>query len=441
MSQLTVAELDKLSKDFFTNKRVLIIDPVTMTRASIRKFVESLGCASKDIQQSDNFVDGLEQIKKGKPQIVFCEFDLGNENAFKILQAHLELFPLRMKCCFTVYSSINSPTLTASLADSEVDVFIAKPFTLDTFKGQFFKALSIKLQGGKFDHILDQGRAELRAKDFDKAIEFGAQASEMNKTSPKPFSLMGLAYLGKSEKLKAQQHFELGLKNSPENFICLKNLVLLHMEHKEYRQAYDAAVVFTNHYSLPAEMLPSLMKAALANEKFHDIVNFHKIFMSLGEQADQTLLGPIIAAGLTLSGQWMLKNNNKAEGLDALAKAQKLGATRIGILKKLANVYLEFGQSNLAVTVFDQIEASGKLSANDLRLLELEIKAPTFPAPEVLRLARDALAHGIKTVFVYETLIKKNKEVGRSISAYEDLIEEAIRNFPEQKALFENIIK
>ncbi|MBT3980038.1 MAG: response regulator [Bacteriovoracaceae bacterium] len=438
---MTNQNAEEMAGKFFENKRVLIIDPSSTTRVSIRKFAESLGVKKQDISQADNFSVAKDLLQSEKPEVVFTDYRIQKVSSINFLEEHIKIFPNRIDTCFVVLSGQNSPSVTCQLAESEIDTFISKPFTLDLLKNKFISNLSHKFNPSEYHQLMDNARASYRAGEMEKAIETATFATEKSELPSGAYSLIGQIKLGQGKKDEAHESFEKGLEFQPDNYQCLKNTLILEFERKNYKLAYEMALMFVLNYSTPPSMLPFLMKAALANEKFVDIINFHKIFMDLDPDEDQVALRPAIAAGLTLTGQFYLKNDQEDQGLDALKKATILGDQRKNILKKITMVYVESGHTDEANKLFNLLEELPDLKPGELKDLELEIKCDHYPAGEVLQLASNALKNGAGTPRIHEIVIRKSIEVDRNADAINNAIENAIISFPEQKDFFRSLYK
>lgn len=96
-----------------------------------------------------------------------------------------------------------------------------------------------------------------------------------NNDSPETFNELGQYYLKKENKQKALFYFEKGLKINPTDFVILKNILLLHIDLKQYEEAKNKAENALNSY--PSQPILYLIHGVALNN------------LNEGSQAAETL--------------------------------------------------------------------------------------------------------------------------------------------------------
>jgi nitrogenase molybdenum-iron protein alpha/beta subunit len=82
-------DAEKRMKEFYSKKKAIVIDPSSVTRVSIRKFLVECGMENNSVEQADNINDAEKQIIEKKIEIVFCDYQINNRSAFELLSKHL----------------------------------------------------------------------------------------------------------------------------------------------------------------------------------------------------------------------------------------------------------------------------------------------------------------------------------------------------------------
>ena len=152
------------------------------------------------------------------------------------------------------------------------------------------------LEDGKTDEAVESMKIALQSpqvkpksklmvlSDFVKFVEENPKYEEAlveatsilsNNDSPETFNELGQYYLKKENKEKALFYFEEGLKINPTDFVILKNILLLHIDLKQYTEAKTKAENALNNY--PSQPILYLIHGVALNN------------LNEGSQAAETL--------------------------------------------------------------------------------------------------------------------------------------------------------
>lgn len=114
----------------YTHKRFLVIDDQPTARDSLRTIAQSIGAFS--VEFSVNYQDALYRIRQNTPDIILCDYMLGDSRSGQQLLEELRRFNLLPdECIFMMVTGEQSYEQVVSAVELVPDDYIIKPFSPD----------------------------------------------------------------------------------------------------------------------------------------------------------------------------------------------------------------------------------------------------------------------------------------------------------------------
>lgn len=114
----------------FRNKSALIIDDLSDARSSLRIILSNLGFTSAP--QVSNIRDALDKLRSFTPDIIVCDYYLGDEIDGQQFLEHLRINNLiSPSIAFVMVTAESSYARVASAAEYAPDIYLLKPFTAE----------------------------------------------------------------------------------------------------------------------------------------------------------------------------------------------------------------------------------------------------------------------------------------------------------------------
>ncbi len=422
---------------YMKTKKCLILEKVQMVRSSVSRTLQSMGALNSNISIFDNAADALEFMRENPCEIVIASDALTGRAGGEFYQFFCERAPSRMNNSFFLISSKSSPSLSLQIAILEIDGLIVRPFTLESLQKIVHEVLTPKIHPSDYEKNLDEAKVLLK-KDPAVAQEKLIHAITLSTRPLGAFYYLGVCYRQQKMREKAQHSFRQVLELDRHHYRSLEGLYEMAMEDNNVQLAYEIAGEMVEHYPVDANRLPEFTKLLLANQRFEELINLCKVFEVEEDFSECARLSA--AAGLALVGKHLVLHQMKEDGLRILDKALVLARERPRILANIASTLVMSEQFERAQKVLDSLSASEQ-EDEEVLLLLLEIKNHSEVPSKTLNFAYKLLERKIKTVRVYEIMLKNAFKIGRNIDAMEELVQEASYLHPHRKNFFQTYLK
>ena len=430
-------EVDPKIIKYFEDKTCLILEPSTSVRNTIRRLMKSLGLDNNRQTVVQNIAEAKGMILQDRPNFVISAFEINGKNSLELSDLHIQAYPNRMDAGFYVLSDNNSLSIASMILDLEIDAYYSQPFTFSTLQESFLKSLKFKVNPNKFWKTFEEGKELLHLDEMDKAEETFKSILSDNEESSIAYAYVGNIAESRNELDKAEEFFNKGIDLNPTSYNCLKGLSELCMKTKKYKKGYEVYHKMIENYPLNPSKIPDLTRLSIVNQKYEDILNYTEIFSGLEDKVEGIKV--YISAGLAICGKFMLNNDDREKGMDALMEAAKLSDGKMEILKSVISTLMNAGAKKKAKQVLENC-ANDNTSENEFKVLELSIIFETGTPDKAFSLGTNLINRGIKEQGVYEIVIQSSIKLGRSNDKTEDIVFEAIKAFPDQKEHFNKFI-
>lgn len=212
------------------------------------------------------------------------------------------------------------------------------------------------------------------------------------------------------------------------------------MTQKREAEAYEVVKKISMYFPSHPKRLYQIIKLTVALKAFEDLEDYYEAFCNLPiKEKDLTLH---MCAALVVAGKYFFsypggKPEGQGDGLRALSLLNKAAVSCGGtqnILKEIILILVERDFEEEARSVLARFDPADQFSST-YAVCETLVRAMSEPALAIVQLGLLHLSKGHKDPLLYETVIKKLKEIG-SQDRVNSLLFEARKNFPNYH--FEN---
>lgn len=422
------ADLDFVRK-VLAQKRVLVVDPTSSTRNSLRKIICDMGVPSAGMTAVDNFGDGLELLEKLSPEIVIVENDLNGKSGVDLVRRHLETSKNLLETYRGVTTSKATLALASYYAEEQIDCIITKPFTAQGISNAIAMAILQKAKASKIDRQVEESRQKLESGNLAGAMKELEDLLAANETSTSARYYSAVAKNRAKENDGALALLMHPIVEKTKHYRSLMLKVELHTEQNSYAKAYEAAKSLREKFPINPARVPLFVKLAVSQRDFVAIRDLANMAELMGESTEDVKMP--VSAGLVLSGRFLLQEGNEEEALKALRLAIVLSPLRPKIVRRALVAAIRAGHgkyydewtSKLPPSVLDHAEVQ-------CALLE-KVAHEDSPAATV-ELGNKMMQMGIEDPELYVLMIAKSREVGRKEGVIDELIEKAKCAFPNE---------
>lgn len=424
-------------KNFYSNKRALIIEDKKTSRGTIKRILTSFGIKVTNIDKAETISNAKEMLLERRFEVVFCNSIIREKDATFLIDHHVETFSNRSKVLFVLVSSPNSVAATCKILDSEIDDYIAEPFSSNSLTDSLIRLTKRKMNNSKSYLEYHKAKSFLISGDLENAEKSIDILKTKSDYADEALYLEGKLYLKHGDLETSLLFFEKAIELNSKHYLSLKELIKGYRELKESEKAYDTSKLLLSNYPINPANLPDLIRLSLLNKKYEDLINYSTFFHSLEEKCPS--IKTTIAASLVICGKFFFENDDNAQAIQTLLEAVKASSGKLSIIQNIVHILMKHGQVKIAYEVLMNFEP---LHGNDksYQILEIELCSLNNDVKTVLRKGLPLAQKGVVDRNLYIAVIKCSVKAKRNEQNISNLILMAIKHFPEDESYFNSLL-
>jgi DNA-binding response OmpR family regulator len=368
-------------KEFFSKERVLIVDDSSVSRISIARGLSELGAISTALSIAESFEVAQSLIASKSFTVLICELDLGSNSGLELIQALRKNSKLTFSAIIT---KNQSDAAYALAAENDVDIFLRKPFSMDSFKRAFESVI----------------RSRLNLLGDDQSIEFAIDVLQKTQNKKNIYDRLGYRALVNLYEALARE----GKK--ADAYLVLRRLVTT--------------------YPINPDRLNVAMRLSIETRHFDDVDEYYRFFLDTDSKSDELIRHTY--AALVSSGKASLREGNLSRTLERFKQASLTSGKRAHVLYEIVMALFEAGHYQEADSFLAAYPAHERQSLEFLTLDYL-VMSKLQPLHLVLQRGRELLKSKKANSKTYEILIEACKKAGHLAEA-ESLSLDASRHQP-----------
>ena len=320
--------------DFLEKERILISDPNASSRTGLAKALTDLGVKMSQITLAGGFDSAKQAVEDSKPTMIISDFNLGEMSALDLFE--LPSFSSRPidERISVIVTNNTSQAAIAQAAEGDVDVFIAKPYSLNSLKTALFKAVADKLEPSEYLKAIQEGKRHLISSDLDQALAVFESAAQLDYKPALAYFYQGYTHtlLGSALE-KAQESYSKGLEYNHIHYKCLIGLFEALLSQKKNQDAYVVLRRIIQNFPVNPNRLISALKLAITTGNYLDVERYHEVFVEIEIKSD--LLVRSICAALITVGKYLIRSGETEKALKLLQKAGVSAGGRTAFLSEI----------------------------------------------------------------------------------------------------------
>lgn len=199
--------------DEYKHLSVLIVDDVFNVRNMIRTMLKQLGFS--DFVEANDGYAAVEKLATNTVDVVLCDWNMPKMkgiDVLKFVRGHKELHHMP----FVMITGEMTEEIVAEAAETEVDAYLVKPFTMEQLGSKILQLLTSRKELTGIDAHLQRGRAYVTTKQFDKAKQEFEEALQLNPRSPRTMLEIGRLYEEQGNDSQAKEYYHRAVEVSPQ---------------------------------------------------------------------------------------------------------------------------------------------------------------------------------------------------------------------------------
>lgn len=371
-------------KKYLSKQRYLIADESGTSRVAIARCLTQFGVAVSQITLADSLEWAQQWMSMHDYDVLICEYEFGSRSGLVLLKKNDDALKI-------VMTRNQTDVAAAQAMEHGADVFITKPFTVDSFRAAFVRAVERRLNGESGPLFYD--------------IQPGPR----------------VASLQQAQNVKAQMREE---TQSAYNSIVGLYDALIEGGHKDL--AYQALSKVVKEHAPAPERLNSLFRLAIETRNFEDVEQYYDIFLKADEKSESMIRHA--CAALIIAGKAFLAQGDKPRAISVFRKAVISSAKKFSFIRAIVLSLVYAGEAADADTFLVSIAEHERNSRESL-ILNYFVQSKLAPIHVTLQRGRELLSQGIDDLSVYKSLIGACL-AARHFSEAESLAMDASRRWP-----------
>jgi CheY-like chemotaxis protein len=434
--KLDPEQLEKF-KAFIQSGKTMIVDTSASSRQRMASILSMMGARASDMLLVSSYDDAQEIMKSVTPKLILCDYMLDGKPGLDLLQMRRARDQESKGCLYALVTGNSSQSLVAQAAEEDVDTFILKPYTIDSFQKILLQAVIQKIHPSQYVMTIEEGKQFLSTGDFPRAQKCFEHAMTLE---PKP--ALACFYLGQLKMVQgaldlASNEFQTGLQFNGIHYKCLVGLYENLIKQNRLKDAYFVVRRLARFFPANPSRLSEVIALAIKTNHFDDMNEYYDIFKAMETRTDR--LVDHVCAGLNVYGKLKLIHGEVETGIKLFDQTSVSCAGRTKFLRYIIETLVQYEQGVQAEQYLVRFPLHEREGLNYL-VSEYLVQSLSEDADRMVHLGRSILSRnaGYGDPRLYSVLIEAMLDRGMNDEA-EEAMRKAISQYPEQRENFEGI--
>lgn len=430
-----MSDLNKALDEFLKDQFCLIVEPSPTFSASITACLHGFGLRGDRVRLAKTFEDAKKFIDEKKPKILITEYEVGQRFGLALIEAQ-EVHYGEMERISIIVTKNSSDSAVSEAAEEQVDAFILKPFSSDTFRDRVQDAFQRKIKPSDYVRSIREGKRDFDAKEFQAAEQDFSAAKGLHQKPALACYYLGQTLQAEGNVAGAIQEFRQGLSHNPLHYKCLIGQFEILMAERNYEAAYTMVHTIKANYPLTSHRLGQIFIAAVYTRNFDDLQGYFELFTRLDLRTPW--LNQLTSLALFTAGKFQIVANNLVRAMQFFDMALTAAARDIKFIEMVVDELVKVRAGDRAEQIVAKI-LPGDVGTPAHARISLKADMLTLPREQVIEKARKVVAEGHGSPDMYPELIRLMVAAGKDALA-ETLITKALEENPELRAALYQVL-
>ncbi|MGE0527646.1 MAG: hypothetical protein AB7G93_09205 [Bdellovibrionales bacterium] len=421
---------------FLGNQFCLIVEPSAAFSSNIQACLKSVGVAPTRILIARRYEDARRMIEAHKPCLLVTEYEVEKHFGLSLVELQEQVFkgPVRASMIVTRNSS---DSVVAEAAEEQVDAFLLKPFSVETFREKLLQVLERKANPSPYATRISEGKKLFEGKEFRKAAEIFASAKSLSDKPSLACYYTGSALLQQGDRAGALKEFQEGRKHQPLHYKCLTSEFDILVGEKRYAEAYALVPTIKDNYPLTPRRLSQIFICAVFTYKFSDLAVYFDLFCRLEHRPSD--LVKVVSMALFTAGKYFVEKNAMDEAMQMFDRGATVAGRSLAFLQKVVDELLKAKAYKEAQIVLGKALQSDR-GTPEYNRLGFRVDMFVLRKDQLIEKGRKLIMTGEGNPEIYEIVVKLMAEEGK-VTLAEAVINRAIADFPNMRAALYTILE
>lgn len=424
-----MADFNSLLSEFMKDQSVLIVEPSPAFTSTIQSCLHGFGVKGNQVITCQKFTDAKRILADRKPKVLITEYDLGENFGLALIEEQ-EKHHSEMSRISIIVTKNSSDSAVSEAAEEQVDAFILKPFSVDTFNDRLRDAFARKVQPSAYVQKIREGKNELVDGNYNPALSEFDEAKPLNNKPSLAHYYSGHVLQLQGDLKRALREYSEGLRFNPLHYKCLIGQFEVLMEQKNYHEAYKLVGTIRENYPLTSHRLGQIFIAAVYTQHFDDLPSYYELFLRLDQRTPW--LVQLTTLALLTAAKFCVREKNLPKAMIFFDMATVTSARDVKVIEQIIDELFKVKASHEAQLIFAKILPSDVGSPIHSQL-GFKVDSMILPRDQVMEKGRKLVMAGHGTPDIYRSMIDLTMALGKAPLA-ESVIAKAIETHPALRA-------
>lgn len=422
--------------DFMGTDFCLLVEDSPSIAANIQRSLQDMGLSSRQIVIARKYFDAEKVIREKRPKLVVTEYEIDGQMGLDLIQLQEEYYTdgevLRV-----IVTKVKSEAAISAAAEEHVDVFILKPFSIETFAQRVDEAVFRKQNPSDYVKKIQEGRKALKLGDYESAERIFIGAKGLDSVPASACYYLGQTYERMGLKSEALAFYREGRKFQPLNYKCLVGEFEFLLRERRFTEALAVVPALMENFPVTAARLEHIYEAVLGQKDYLRLKDLHPFFLKIESRPEE--LVSLAAQAYYEGAMSFLKIG---EGTHALALSEMLfsaTANDFTYIDKMVRAFLNAKLAEAANICFKKISAA-ELGSPRYKLLEFVVDELHLTAEQIVEKARRLIAEENVSPEIFTSAVVNCKKMGKETLA-ESIIAKAVVHYPDMRGPLYKILE
>ncbi len=420
-------------KDFMKDDLCLIVEPSPTFSSAVQMCLKEMGIQGSQIHISRKFKDAKQVLMQKKPKLVITEYEVDGFFGIELADMQEKMYEENSRITF-ITTRNSSASAIAEAAEGQVDGYLLKPFTIESFRQKLLDIVDRKLNPSLYIVKLASGRTNYASGKLDNALGDFLEAKRMAKVPTLACFYTGLTFQGKGEPIKALREFQEGRTYQPLHYKCLVGEFDTLVSQKHYTNAYKVMDLIFKNYPITSKRLGHMFVTAVFTKNFKDLPVLYNLFDQLDQKPAELI--ELASQALITAGKISMRQNDYDSATMYFGIGVSITRRSLKYLNQVITEFVRVRAADRAQHFLNQVseEDYGKPAYERLSLMIDEL---TMTEEQIVERGRKLIFEGQGTPEIFIIVVEKSAALGQGTLA-ESVISKAVETHPElQQALYQ----
>lgn len=422
--------------EFLRAQNCLIVEPSSTFSSTIQACLQTLGVRAEQIFIARKYEDARRMIRQLKPKVLVTEYDMGTGLGFGLIDDQQGHYGESDRISIIVTKN-SSDSAIAEAADEQVDAYLRKPFSAESFRERLLAVFSAKVNPSPYVLRIRQGKSSFDRKDYARSLEDFLAAKKMDSRPALACFYSGLAFREMGEAVRAVAEFQEGLRHQPLHYKCLTGAFDSLMELGRAQQAYDLSATLRTNFPVSAVRLGQFFDIAVATGHHEDLPEYYGIFQKIENRPAELVQS--VAASFMAAGRHAISRRNVEKAVAFFETGTVVNGRDLRYLTLVIEELIGAGALAEAGAFFKRLPPEA-VGGPEHAQLGFKIDSFTLPKDQLLERGRKIVMAGQASPELYEKIVMLMAEAGKTALA-ETVINRAVADHPEMRGILYRILE